>query len=257
MDGSDAKLLATDSDVLSGQHSSVGARLVTISLHLHAAGHTGQSFLARKIGDVLLGGPQERFRNGSTTIGQCVTVTYHESIVEGSVDVGNGEDLLTRGSLGTELDLLLNLLFNLLLTLHIRTNDVVRECPSISIQLLAQSYHDYDAVLAGRMDDSDRGERKRKKSTRSHFKSGHHCRHKLSAYLTFQLKARSPPVQENAGLAKKKNVGCGWRLKVYCWRCINSSDSYKKRGRRRPAREESLREEGVRRGMARFSPCGT
>lgn len=55
VDGSDAKLLATDSDVLSGQHSSVGARLVTISLHLHAAGHTGQSFLARKIGDVLLG----------------------------------------------------------------------------------------------------------------------------------------------------------------------------------------------------------
>jgi hypothetical protein len=53
VDGSDAKLLAADSDVLSGQHSSVGARLITISLHLHATGDTGQGFLARQIGDVL------------------------------------------------------------------------------------------------------------------------------------------------------------------------------------------------------------
>ena len=71
--------------------------------------------------------PEDRFRNQSTIIaGRVLTATHHESIVEGSVDVGNGEDLLTRGSLGTELDLLLNLLFNLLLTLHIRTSDTVR-----------------------------------------------------------------------------------------------------------------------------------
>jgi hypothetical protein len=109
--------------------------------------------------------------------------------------VGNGEDLLTRGSLGTELDLLLNLLFNLLLTLRTRTNDMVREWPSISIQF-AQSYHDYDAVLAGRMDDSDRGERKRKKPT------------------TIPLQIRPPPSAQIIAITDipKEDKEFGWFL---------------------------------------------
>jgi hypothetical protein len=53
VEGSDAKLLATDSNVLGGQHSGVGAGLITISLHLHATSNTGQRFLARQIGNVL------------------------------------------------------------------------------------------------------------------------------------------------------------------------------------------------------------
>ena len=40
----DAKSAALLSDVLRGQHGSVGARFITISLHLHAAGNAGNGF---------------------------------------------------------------------------------------------------------------------------------------------------------------------------------------------------------------------
>lgn len=69
--GVNTQLLAADGDVLSGKHSSVGRRLITISLHLHATSHADQSFLTGKISDV------------------------HEGIVEGGEDVGNTPNELT------------------------------------------------------------------------------------------------------------------------------------------------------------------
>ena len=67
----DAELLAADGNVLCGKHGSVGRGLITISLHLHATSHADESFLARQIGDV------------------------HESVIEGSKDVGNAPNELT------------------------------------------------------------------------------------------------------------------------------------------------------------------
>ena len=43
--GGDAEFLGALGDVLGGQHRGVGGGLVTVSLHLHTAGHTHQSFL--------------------------------------------------------------------------------------------------------------------------------------------------------------------------------------------------------------------
>ena len=44
MEGSDAKLLATSSNVLSSQHGSVGRGLVTVSLDLHTTSDTADGF---------------------------------------------------------------------------------------------------------------------------------------------------------------------------------------------------------------------
>ncbi len=49
----DAEGLDLLSDVLGGKHSSVGGRLITISLDLHAASDSAQGLTAGKIGDVL------------------------------------------------------------------------------------------------------------------------------------------------------------------------------------------------------------
>lgn len=57
-------------DVLGRQHGSVGRRLVTIGLDLHATGDTRDGFATRQIGDV------------------------DEGIVEGGEDAGNAEDQL-------------------------------------------------------------------------------------------------------------------------------------------------------------------
>jgi hypothetical protein len=43
---SDAELLAAGSDILSGQHGSVGGGLVTVGLDLHATGNTAQRLAA-------------------------------------------------------------------------------------------------------------------------------------------------------------------------------------------------------------------
>ena len=65
------EFLAADGNVLGGKHGSVGRRLITISLHLHSTGDTGQSFLARQISDV------------------------HESVIEVSKDLGNTPNQFT------------------------------------------------------------------------------------------------------------------------------------------------------------------
>lgn len=52
MKGGDADLLAADGAVLSGQHGSVGRRLVTVSLDLHATSDTDNGFLAGHISDM-------------------------------------------------------------------------------------------------------------------------------------------------------------------------------------------------------------
>ena len=49
MESVDAQFLASSSDVLSSQHSSVGRRLVTVCLDLHAAGDTSDGFAATGI----------------------------------------------------------------------------------------------------------------------------------------------------------------------------------------------------------------
>lgn len=54
VEGSDAKLLATSSNVLSGQHGSVGGRLVTVSLDLHATSDTANGFATTTSNDQLL-----------------------------------------------------------------------------------------------------------------------------------------------------------------------------------------------------------
>ncbi len=47
--GSDAKLLATSSNILGSQHGGVGRRLVTVGLDLHTAGDTADGFAATGI----------------------------------------------------------------------------------------------------------------------------------------------------------------------------------------------------------------
>merc|ERR1719198_2802850 len=68
VEGGDTDLLASDGNVLSGQHGSVRRGLVTIGLDLHTTGNTGDGLLSGEIGDV------------------------NEGIVEGSEDVGNSEN---------------------------------------------------------------------------------------------------------------------------------------------------------------------
>merc|ERR1719270_1234298 len=50
--GSDSKSLDLLSNILCGQHSSVGRRLITISLHLHATSHPADGLPAGEVGDV-------------------------------------------------------------------------------------------------------------------------------------------------------------------------------------------------------------
>jgi len=78
--GSDANLLATNSNILGSQHSSVWGGLVTISLDLHSTSDTGDGFLAREISDM------------------------DESIVEGREDMGDTENKLALSDLGTKRD---------------------------------------------------------------------------------------------------------------------------------------------------------
>ena len=66
--GIDAQVLHSGSDILGGKHSSIRRRLITISLHLHSSGHTAQGFLSRQISHV------------------------DESVVERSKDVSNTPD---------------------------------------------------------------------------------------------------------------------------------------------------------------------
>lgn len=68
--GVDAKLLASRSDVLGSQHGSVRGGLVTIGLDLHSTGNTGDGFTAGQIGNV------------------------DEGIVEGGEDTGDTENEL-------------------------------------------------------------------------------------------------------------------------------------------------------------------
>ena len=67
--GGDAELLAADSHVLGGKHSSVGGRLIPVSLHLHTSGDTDKGLTTSQISDV------------------------DEGVVEGSKDVSDGENL--------------------------------------------------------------------------------------------------------------------------------------------------------------------
>jgi len=49
VESSDSQLLATDSDILSSQHSSVWGRLVTVGLDLHSTSDTSDGFTATGI----------------------------------------------------------------------------------------------------------------------------------------------------------------------------------------------------------------
>jgi len=71
---------------LGGQHSGVGRSLITIGLHLHASGDTGDGLTAGQIRNV------------------------DEGVVEAGVDVGHSEDDLAVANLGSQLDLDLLLL---------------------------------------------------------------------------------------------------------------------------------------------------
>jgi len=52
MQSGDIKLLAFDGNVLRSKHGGVGGGLVTVGLHLHAAGNADEGLTARKIGHV-------------------------------------------------------------------------------------------------------------------------------------------------------------------------------------------------------------
>merc|ERR1719180_161524 len=52
VESSDAKSLDLLSNILCGQHSSVGGSLITISLHLHATSHPADGLPAREVGDM-------------------------------------------------------------------------------------------------------------------------------------------------------------------------------------------------------------
>jgi hypothetical protein len=88
--GSDAELTATKCHVLCSKHRGVGARLVTISLHLHATSAASNSFATREISHVL------RFMSFHAK----PKYEYHEGVVERSIDVGNAEDVLPRSYSG-------------------------------------------------------------------------------------------------------------------------------------------------------------
>merc|ERR1719180_527896 len=52
VESSDAKSLDLLSNILCGQHSSIGRSLVTISLHLHATSHPADGLPAREVSDM-------------------------------------------------------------------------------------------------------------------------------------------------------------------------------------------------------------
>lgn len=72
VDGGNTNLLTLLSDILSGQHGSVWGGLVSVGLNLHTTSDSGNGFLTGKIGNV------------------------DEGIVEGSVDTGNTENLISN-----------------------------------------------------------------------------------------------------------------------------------------------------------------
>ena len=78
VEGVDTAFLAALDDVLSGEHSSVGRGLITISLDLHTTGNLGDGFAAGVVGDV------------------------NEGIVAGGVDVAGTEDEGFLGDVGAE-----------------------------------------------------------------------------------------------------------------------------------------------------------
>merc|ERR1712128_376234 len=79
--GGDAKGLYLLSNILGGQHSSVGRSLVSVGFDLHATGDPADGLAARQVGHV------------------------DESIVKRSEDVGNAEDELTISDLRSQGDL--------------------------------------------------------------------------------------------------------------------------------------------------------
>jgi hypothetical protein len=54
VEGVDTELLASEDDVLSGKHSSVRGRLISVSLDLHTSCDSREGFTTGEIGDVLL-----------------------------------------------------------------------------------------------------------------------------------------------------------------------------------------------------------
>ena len=81
MEGGDAEDLDLLSNILGSQHGVVVRGLVAIGLDLHATGDSAKSFTSGQIGDV------------------------DKGVIEGSVDVGHAEHLLTFANLGSEGDL--------------------------------------------------------------------------------------------------------------------------------------------------------
>jgi len=79
VEGGDAELLAPDGNVLGGKHGRVGAGLVAVGLDLHTASDTDEGLAAGEVGDV------------------------DESVIEGSEEVGDAENLLTLDGLGGDL----------------------------------------------------------------------------------------------------------------------------------------------------------
>jgi hypothetical protein len=103
VEGSDAELLAADSDILGSQHGGVRRRLVTVGLDLHATGDTGDGLTATGITQVSLCTiflicqiPQflssSRFQGGGSDVRKIGDVD--EGVVEGGEDTGNAEDEL-------------------------------------------------------------------------------------------------------------------------------------------------------------------
>merc|ERR1712071_490278 len=90
VESSNAELLASDGDILSGLHSGVWRVLISIGFDLHATGHSGDGFFARQIGDV----------NEGIVI-RCVQVADTEHVLAVSDLRSQSNDLL----------FLLNLLF--------------------------------------------------------------------------------------------------------------------------------------------------
>ena len=76
VESGDAFGLALLSDVLGGKHGGVRGSFVSVSLHLHATGHSDDGFSAGQVGHV------------------------HEGIVEGSEDVSDSKHILTLGDAG-------------------------------------------------------------------------------------------------------------------------------------------------------------
>merc|ERR1712211_226047 len=89
VEGSDSKSLDLLSNILCGQHSSVGRSLITIRLHVHATSHPADGLPAGEVGDV------------------------NEGVVEGGENVSNAEDKLAIPDLRSQADLDLLLSFSL------------------------------------------------------------------------------------------------------------------------------------------------